>query len=98
MNPQSFRYILALLKNNPIFYNKSTSPQAPVDQQLKLVLYKLANNGSACGFRYSSNYWGTSEGHINNSTRRVVYALFQLRDSYIKWPTENEKWSENMRN
>ena len=98
MEPQSFKYILALLKDNPIFYHKSTSRQAPVDQQLKLALYKLANDGSASGFRHSSNYWGASEGHINNSTRRVIYALFQLQDSYIKWPTENEKRSENMRN
>lgn len=32
MDSQSFKYILALFKDNPIFYNKSTSPQAPVDQ------------------------------------------------------------------
>ena len=78
MDPQSFKYILALLKDNPIFYNKSTSPQASIDQQLKLALYKLTNDGSASGFRHSSNYWGASKGHINNSTQRVVYTLFQL--------------------
>ena len=68
MDSQSFKYMLVLLKDNPIFYNKLTSLQAPVDQQLKLALYKLANDGSASGFRHSSNYWGASEGHINNST------------------------------
>ena len=33
MDPQSFKYILALLKDNPIFYNKSTSPQATYSGQ-----------------------------------------------------------------
>ena len=98
MNPQSFKYILALLKENPIFYNKSTFSQAPVDQQLKLALYKLANDGSASVFRHFSNYWGASDGHINNFNQRVIYTLFQLRDFYIKWPTENEKRSKNVRN
>ncbi len=85
MDSQSFKYIFALLKDNLIFYNKSTSLQAPVDQQLKLALYKFANNGSASGFCHSNNYWGASKGHhINNSTQKVVYILFQLRDFYIK--------------
>ena len=98
MDPQSFEHILDLIRNSPIFYNRSTSSQAPIDQQLKLALYKLANDGSASGFRHSSNQWGVSEGHINNCTRRVVYALFQLRNSYIRWPTENERRIESMRN
>lgn len=62
------------------------------------MLYKLANNGSAsefCHFRY---YWGASKGYISNFIRRVIYPLFQLQDFYNKWPKENEKQSENMRN
>ncbi len=50
MDSESFKHILALLKDNPIFYNKSTSPQAKMDQQFKLALYKLANDGIASGF------------------------------------------------
>lgn len=40
MDPEIFKHILALIKDNSIFH-KSTSPQAPIDQQLKLALYKL---------------------------------------------------------
>ena len=69
MDPQSLKYIFVLLmKNNPIFYNKSISPQAPVDQYLKLTLYKLVDNSSASRFYHSSNYCEAFEGHINNST------------------------------
>ncbi len=60
IDPESFKHIIALLKNNPIFYNKSTFLQTPVDQQFKLALYKLTNGGSARGFRYSGNYSGAS--------------------------------------
>lgn len=98
MNPQSFEYILDLIKNNPIFYNRSTSSQALIDQQLKLGLYKLANDGSVSEFRHLSNQWGVFEGHISNCTRRIVFALFQLRNSYIRWPTDNKRRIESMKN
>lgn len=55
IDPHSFDHILELIRNSLIFYNRSTFSQAPIDQQLKLALYKLANDGSASGFRHSSN-------------------------------------------
>lgn len=76
MDPQSFEYILALLKDNPIFHNKSTSPQTPVDQQLKLALYKLANDGSASGSRHSSNYWGELLKAILITPLEELYTLY----------------------
>lgn len=83
MDPKSFKFILSLIKDHPIFYNRSTCLQASVESQLKVNLYKLAHDGSASGFVPSSAQWGVSEGHINNCIRRVIYALFQLRDKYV---------------
>ena len=50
MDPQSFEAILHLIQDNPIFQNRSSSPQAPVEIQLKLALFKLGHDGSASGF------------------------------------------------
>ena len=98
MDPQSFIHVLRLIQNSPIFQNNSNRPQASISSQLKIALYKLAQNGSGSGFRPSSTQWGVSEGHIYNSTRRVVYALFQLRNRYIKWPFPEVRHHESFKN
>ena len=41
MDPLSFEAILHLIQDNPIFQNWSSSPQAPVEIQLKLALFKV---------------------------------------------------------
>lgn len=79
MDPRSFKAILHLIQDNPIFQSLSLSPQAPVEIQLKLALFKLGHDGSASGFVPGSNQWGISEGHISNCMHRVIYSLFQLR-------------------
>ena len=84
ISPESFRHILGLISNNSIFYNNANPQQTPIETQLKIALWKLANNGSVSGFRPSASQWGVSEGHIYDYTRRVVVALFQLRQQYIK--------------
>ena len=81
MNPE---YIVRLISNNLVFHNNSTSQQAPVESQLKIALWKLAHDGSASGFRPSASQQGVSEGHISDCMRRVVTALFQLREEYIE--------------
>lgn len=98
MNPASFQQILLLVEGDPTFSNISTSAQAPVDAQLKLALWKLSHNGSASGFRASSAQWGVSEGHIFDCTKRVVAALFRLREQYIQWPSETARKRESIIN
>ena len=39
-----------------------------------------------------------SEGHTNNDIRRVIYALFQLRDKYICWPSREARRLESLQN
>ena len=98
MDPQSFRYILNLIKDNRIFKNDSINQQASVSSQLKIALYKLAHDGSGSGFKPSSSQWAVSEGHIYNCTRRVVYALFQLRNRFIRWPSIEQRNRESFKN
>ena len=61
-------------------------------------MYKLVNNGNASGFCHLNNQWGISKSHINNCTWRVVYALFQFRNYYIRWPTKNKIRIKSIRN
>ena len=87
VDPMSFEFIAHLICDNPIFSNESKIPQAPIDEQLKLALYRLAYDGSGVGVANSAHHWGVAEGHISNCTKRVVFALFQLQDKFIKWPS-----------
>ena len=98
MSPESFRHILGLISNNPLFYNNANPQQTPIETQLKIALWRLGNDGSASGFRPSASQWGVSEGHINDCTRRVITALFQLREQYIKWPSATERRRESINN
>ena len=38
------------------------------------------------------------EGHINNCVQRVIYALFELRDKYICWPSQEAQRLESLQN
>lgn len=98
MEPTSFQFVLDLIKDNHIFTNKSNCEQDLVSSQLKIALYKLAHDGSGSGYVPASGQWGVSEGHISNCVRRVVYALFQLREKYIRWPLEDERRNESLAN
>ena len=98
IDPHSFKAILYLIQDNPIFQNCSSSPQAPVEIQLKLALFTLGHDGTASGFVLGSNQWGISEGHISNCMHKVIHALFQLRNKYITWPTSSERCLESLEN
>ncbi len=76
MSPESFKHIASLIEGNNVFHNNSTSQQASIKTQLKIALWRLANDGSSSGYRPSASQWGVSEGHIFDCTKRVVAALF----------------------
>ena len=98
MSPRSFKHILCLISGNSVFYNNSTCQQAPIEAQFKIALWRLSQNGSASGYRPSASQWGVSEGHISNCIKRVVAALFQLREEHIKWPSPSERRQESIKN
>ena len=98
MDRESFHYVLSLIKDDPIFSNDSFCPQAPIDVQLHLALYKLGNDGNASAYKPSATLWGVSEGHFFNCTYRVVTALYRLRNRVICWPDEIARRRESMIN
>ena len=98
MSKSSFCLLASILERDPVFTNHSTSQQAPVQIQLLLALYKLGQDGSASGYRPSSAFWGVSEGHIFDCTRRVIKAIVKLKDTYIQWPNSDGRSHESLFN
>ena len=39
-----------------------------------------------------------SKGYINNCIQSVSYALFQLQDKYICWPSQKAQYLKNLQN
>ena len=90
--------ITVKLTGRSVFSNDSFCPQAPIDVQLHLALYKLGNDGNASAYKPSATLWGVSEGHFFNCTYRVVTALYRLRNRVICWPDEIARRRESMIN
>ena len=54
MDPESFEFIIDLIKDCSIFHNQFTFLEALIKEQLKVALYKLAHNSNASGFQLLS--------------------------------------------
>ncbi|KAE9269843.1 hypothetical protein PR003_g31017 [Phytophthora rubi] len=91
MDKSSFERVVNKIKDNPVFYNDSPCPQAPVWIQLAVALDRFGNYGSGASLSRSQELWGIGEGTVDDYTDRVVKALLELSTDYIWWPTEAER-------
>lgn len=66
VSPFIFEFILLLIQDHPVFTNDSTSPQAPVDSQLAVTLYRLGRFGNAASLEDIARVAGCSEGGVEN--------------------------------
>ena len=98
MSRISVQRIVDLIRSDSVFQNNSNIQQAPVESQLQCALYKLGHDGSGSGFLSTATFWGVSEGHVFDCTKRVVEALCRLRNSFIKWPTARARTRESLAN
>lgn len=98
MDRASFRHVVALIRNDPIFQNNSSYAQAPVEAQLQYALWKLGQNGTASGNVPSATFWGVSEGHVVDCTKRVILALRHLRETFVKWSNSKQRRLESLQN
>ena len=71
----SFRKVVNLIKDDEMFQNKSNVSQTTVEAQLLFALYKLRHSRNVNAFRHVFVFWGVSEGHVFDCTKRVVKAL-----------------------
>ncbi|CAK5275896.1 unnamed protein product [Mycena citricolor] len=93
VNPATFDELTAKIENDPIFWNESNQPQASVDEQLAVALFRFGHDGNAASLQAVANWAGLGKGTVLLYTRRVMIAI--LRPSFmqdaVRMPTPDEK-------
>jgi DDE superfamily endonuclease len=93
VDPNTFDGIVDKIRNDDSFYNDSNVPQAPVEVQLAIFLYRAGHYGNAASPEAIGQWAGVSPGTVVNCTNRVMMALLALHDEYVHFPTAEEKES-----
>lgn len=91
VSPQVFYVILRCIENHPVFTNNSHVPQAPVDLQLAVTLFRMGRFGNAASLEDIAREAGCSEGAVELFTRRCFDAIESLHDTFVRPLTEAEK-------
>ncbi|KAJ3760791.1 hypothetical protein EV360DRAFT_80852 [Lentinula raphanica] len=68
VSPFIFSALLELIENHPIFSNNSSNPQAPVEVQLAVTLYRMGRNGNGNSIMDIAQICRISEGSVENFT------------------------------
>ena len=90
MDKVSYR-IVDMLKEHPIFYNRSRNKQVPAWVQCFVAFRRLGTYGNANSLLRNAHHSGYSEGSIVNYMDRVVTAILALHDRFVKWPNAEER-------
>ena len=82
--------IVQKIETNDVFKRGTRGPaQMSVKHQLMLLLHFLGKEGESNASQ--RNQFRVSFGASEKCRDRVVQSLIDIRDEYIKWPTENER-------
>ena len=95
MDWDSFKALVSILEHSPHFANNSACPQTPVAIQALVAVNRLGKYGNAASHIDVAASFAISEGSAFNFTRRVVNALYDLRQRYITWPDEEGRKRES---
>jgi hypothetical protein len=91
VEPETFDSLVALIIDNPVFYNNSNCPQFPVHLQLYIFLFRAGHYGNAASPEDTAQWAGVSVGGVEKCTDRVVVALLSHHDEAIHFPEADEK-------
>jgi hypothetical protein len=94
VSPFVFEFILLLIKDHPVFTNNSHNPQAPVDVQLAVTLYRMGRFGNGASLEDIARIAGCSEGAVEKYTDRCFEAIESLHGIFVQRLTEEEKERE----
>ncbi|TYJ51092.1 hypothetical protein B9479_008356, partial [Cryptococcus floricola] len=87
-----FGWLLGQIEGNQVFIANSIRPQAPVQYQLAVALYRFGHCGSSASHFDVAEQFGVSEGTAENWTNRVISAiLHDLEENALAWPEESER-------
>ena len=91
VEPETFDNLVAMIIDNPVFYNNSNCPQLPVPLQLYIFLFRAGHYGNAASPEDTAQWAGISVGGVEKCTDRVVVALLSHHDEAIHFPEADEK-------
>ncbi|RXW14818.1 hypothetical protein EST38_g11040 [Candolleomyces aberdarensis] len=91
VSPIVFDFVLACIKDHPVFTNQSNVPQTPVDVQLAVTLYRMGRYGNAASVSDIARNCGLSVGSVEHFTDRCFTAIEALHDQFVKPLSSNEK-------
>ncbi|THU89738.1 hypothetical protein K435DRAFT_865005 [Dendrothele bispora CBS 962.96] len=70
VTPQTFDSLVAAIEDDEVFMSRSElSPQAPVEEQLAVALYRFGHDGNASGLQSVANWSGLGKGTVHLYTR-----------------------------
>ena len=91
MDKVSFYSIVNMVKDHPVFHNRSRNKQVPVWVQCFVAFRRLGTYGNANSLLRNAHHAGYSEGSIVNYVERVVCAILALQDRFVYWPNAEER-------
>ncbi|KAF9043878.1 hypothetical protein BDZ89DRAFT_943491 [Hymenopellis radicata] len=94
VSPEVFDILLVLIRDHPVFQNNSNNPQAPVQEQLAVTLFRLGRYGNGASVCDVARTSGISEGSVMNYTDRCLEAIESLHDLFVRPLTTEEKEHE----
>jgi hypothetical protein len=72
VSPHIFDIVLSLIEHHPVFRNNSNHPQAPVEVQLVVTLYRTGRCGNGASIQDIARAAGCSEGSVENYTKGKI--------------------------
>jgi hypothetical protein len=94
VTPHTFLRILGDIEGNPVFQNESNHPQAPVEVQLAVALWRLGRFGNAASMDDCAFMSGIGHGTVVAYTDRVITAILDLHQTYVRLLTDEERIRE----
>ncbi len=91
VSPLVFDILIDLIKDHPVFQNNSNRPQAPVDIQLAVTLYRMGRNGNGVSVMDVARNCAISEGSVELYTDRCFTAILSLHAVFVRPLTPEEK-------
>ncbi|KAH7911007.1 hypothetical protein BJ138DRAFT_1135633 [Hygrophoropsis aurantiaca] len=93
ITPACFDVLVASLREDPVFHNRSNIPQMPVEEQVAIALYRFGHFGNATSTVMVALWAGVGYGTVHLATNRVMSAVCseRFRKSALHWPDAAEK-------
>jgi hypothetical protein len=86
-----FSVLVDLIKDNPVFINKSDPEYIHPTWQLAIALMRLGHYGSRATPTLIAADVGISARAMVDFTNRVIAALVSIAPNWIQWPDEDER-------